>query len=100
MVECGMGLHADTVPLDRIVLMAKLLLVAEILYAFNLVWTKLSLLMMYCRIFRFPYFKKWAYIIGTFVILWVICMTPSSPSSAPPSRNCGIPNCLVVASTR
>jgi hypothetical protein len=30
---------------------------------------------MYYRIFRFPYFKIWAYIIGTFVILWVICIT-------------------------
>lgn len=70
-----MGLHADVVPLPKIVLMAKLLVVAEVLYAFNLVWTKLSLLMMYYRIFRFPYFKKWAYIIGSFIIAWVICVT-------------------------
>ncbi|CAG8959714.1 hypothetical protein HYFRA_00001620 [Hymenoscyphus fraxineus] len=75
MLACGMGLHADIVPLPKIVLMAKLLVVAEILYAFNLVWTKLSLLMMYYRIFRFPYFKKWAYIIGSFIIAWVICVT-------------------------
>jgi hypothetical protein len=75
MIRCGMGLHANTVPIDDIVLMAKLLLVAEILYVFNLVWTKLSLLLMYYRIFRFPYFKIWAYIIGTFVVLWVICIT-------------------------
>jgi hypothetical protein len=70
-----MGLHADTVPPDNIVLMAKLLLIAEILYAFNLVWTKISLLLMYYRIFHFPFFKRWAYIISTFVILWVICIT-------------------------
>lgn len=75
MLRCGMGLHADTVPPDNIVLMAKLLLIAEILYAFNLVWTKISLLLMYYRIFHFPYFKRWAYIISTFVILWVICIT-------------------------
>lgn len=75
MIKCGMGLHADKVPLDDIVLMAKLLVVGEILYVFNLVWTKLSLLMMYYRIFRFPYFKKWAYIIGTFILAWVICIT-------------------------
>ncbi|KAG9231133.1 hypothetical protein BJ875DRAFT_129502 [Amylocarpus encephaloides] len=75
MLKCGMGLHADTVPMENIVLIAKLLVVAEVLYAFNLVWTKLSLLMMYYRIFRFPYFKKWAYIIGAFVIAWVICVT-------------------------
>jgi len=55
--------------------MAKLLVVAEILYVFNLVWTKFSLLMMYYRIFRFRYFKRWAYIIGTFIVAWVICIT-------------------------
>jgi hypothetical protein len=75
MVRCGMGLHADVVPLEKIVLIAKFLVVAEILYVYNLVWTKLSLLMMYYRIFRFPYFKRWAYILGTFIILWVICIT-------------------------
>jgi hypothetical protein len=75
MLRCGMGLHADAVPIDDIVLMAKLLVVAEVLYVFNLVWTKLSFLMMYYRIFRFPYFKRWAYIIGTFVALWVVCIT-------------------------
>lgn len=74
MVKAGMGLHADKVPMNDIVLMAKLLLVAEILYVINLVWTKLSFLMMYYRIFHFPYFKRWAYIIGGFVIAWVICV--------------------------
>jgi hypothetical protein len=75
MLKCGMGLHADKVPVSDIVLMAKLLVVAEVLYVFNLVWTKFSLLMMYYRIFRFPYFKRWAYIIGTFIVAWVICIT-------------------------
>ncbi|KAH8603128.1 hypothetical protein B0O99DRAFT_22140 [Bisporella sp. PMI_857] len=75
MVHNGMGLHAADVPMVDIVMVAKLLVVAEILYVFNLVWTKLSLLMMYYRIFRFPYFKKWAYAIGAFIIAWVICIT-------------------------
>jgi hypothetical protein len=30
---------------------------------------------MYYRIFRFPYFKRWAYVIGTFIVAWVICIT-------------------------
>lgn len=72
MYAAGMGIHADKVARDDIVLMAKYLLVAEILYAFNLVWTKLSILMMYYRIFNFPFFKKMAYAIGAFVIAWVI----------------------------
>ncbi|KAJ2905226.1 integral membrane protein [Zalerion maritima] len=75
MLKCGMGIHATEVETDDIVLMAKFLVVAEILYVFNLVWTKLSFLLFYYRIFRFHYFKIWAYIIGTFVILWVITIT-------------------------
>lgn len=75
MYSAGMGIHADKVPLDSIVLMAKFLVVAEILYVFNLVWTKLSILLMYYRIFRVPYFKKVAYIISAFIIAWVICIT-------------------------
>lgn len=75
MIHYGMGLHADKVPVPEIVMMAKYLLVAEILYVYNLVWTKLSFLMMYYRIFRFPYFKRWAFAIGGFVIMWVITVT-------------------------
>ncbi|GKZ16528.1 hypothetical protein AbraIFM66951_000239 [Aspergillus brasiliensis] len=75
MIHEGMGIHADKLPSSQIIMIAKYLVVAEILYVFNLVWTKLSILLMYYRIFRFPYFKKWAYAIGTFVILWVICIT-------------------------
>jgi hypothetical protein len=75
MIQHGMGLHASTVPLPSIALMAKYLLIAEILYVLNLVWTKLSFLMMYCRIFKFPYFKRWAFLIGGFIIAWVVCVT-------------------------
>lgn len=75
MLHYGMGIHADDVPVANIVMMAKFLLIAEILYAYNLVWTKLSLLMFYYRIFRFPYFKRFAYGIGSVVIAWAICVT-------------------------
>jgi hypothetical protein len=71
----GMGLHADKVPMPQIVMMAKWLVVAEVLYAWNLGWTKLSLLLMYYRIFRVPYFKKMAWIVGSFVFAWVITIT-------------------------
>jgi len=75
MYSCGMGIHADLVDPDDIVMMAKWLVVAEILYAFNLGWTKLSLLLMYYRIFRVPYFKKMAWAVGVFVMAWVVCIT-------------------------
>ncbi|KAK4148365.1 putative integral membrane protein [Chaetomidium leptoderma] len=75
MHKYGMGIHADKLQMSDIVLMAKFLLVAEILYVYNLVWSKISILLMYYRIFRFPYFKKMAYGIGAFIIAWVITIT-------------------------
>ncbi|KAL2163943.1 hypothetical protein VTH06DRAFT_3156 [Thermothelomyces fergusii] len=73
MYSAGMGIHADKVTMDDIVLMAKFLVVAEILYIYNLVWTKLAILLMYYRIFHFPYFKKMAYVVGGFVVAWCVC---------------------------
>ncbi|KAI8240823.1 Satratoxin biosynthesis SC1 cluster protein 4 [Colletotrichum sp. SAR 10_96] len=75
MHSVGMGVHADKVEMDNIVLMAKFLVVAEILYAWNLGWTKLSLLLMYYRIFHIPFFKKMTWGVGAFVFAWVICIT-------------------------
>ncbi|KAG6010805.1 hypothetical protein E4U21_004193 [Claviceps maximensis] len=75
MHSSGMGLHADKVDPAQIVMMSKWLVVAEILYAWNLGWTKLSLLLMYYRIFRHQYFKRMAWMVGAFVWVWVICIT-------------------------
>ncbi|KAI0013158.1 hypothetical protein F4779DRAFT_566026 [Xylariaceae sp. FL0662B] len=75
MLQYGMGIHVEQVPMEHIVMEAKFLLVAEILYVFNLVWTKLAILLMFYRIFRFSYFKTAAYIIGGFIIIWVITIT-------------------------
>ncbi|CRG88293.1 hypothetical protein PISL3812_05322 [Talaromyces islandicus] len=75
MIHAGMGLHVTEVGMDGAVLVAKFLVVAEVLYVYNLVWTKLSFLLLYYRIFHFSYFKKWAYLIGGFVVMWVIIIT-------------------------
>ncbi|EFX05264.1 integral membrane protein [Grosmannia clavigera kw1407] len=71
----GMGIHADKVSTDKIVMMAKWLLVAEILYAWNLCWTKISLLLMYYRIFHIRFFKNMAFCIGGFVLCWGVTVT-------------------------
>lgn len=71
----GMGIHEDLVELSDVQAMAKWLIVAEIFYAWNLGWTKLALLLMYYRIFRIPYFKKMTWIVGGFVMAWVVCIT-------------------------
>jgi len=75
MYSCGMGIHADKVSMKDIVMMAKWLVVAEVLYAWNLCLTKISLLLMYYRIFHFPFFKHMAYFVGGFVIIWGITIT-------------------------
>ncbi|KAK1584958.1 uncharacterized protein LY79DRAFT_559905 [Colletotrichum navitas] len=75
MYSAGMGLHADKVEMDSIVMMAKYLVVAEILYAWNLGWTKLSLMLMYYRIFHIPFFKKMTWFVIVFVFAWVVCIT-------------------------
>ncbi|EPE10560.1 integral membrane protein [Ophiostoma piceae UAMH 11346] len=75
MYDEGMGIHADKLKMPAIVMMAKWLLVAEILYAWNLCWTKISLLLMYYRIFCIPFFKKMAFGIGSFIIAWGITIT-------------------------
>lgn len=75
MNNAGMGIHADLVEPTSIVRMAQYLVVAEVLYVYNLVWSKLSILLMYYRIFHFAYFRKMAYGIGAFIIAWVICIT-------------------------
>ncbi|CAH0056835.1 unnamed protein product [Clonostachys solani] len=71
----GMGIHADLVNPRKIVLMAKWLVVGEIFYAWNLGWTKLAVLLMYYRIFRIPFFKRMIWIVGSFVMAWVVCVT-------------------------
>ncbi|KIW06741.1 uncharacterized protein PV09_02434 [Verruconis gallopava] len=75
MYYSGMGIHASQVPMNDIVMMAKWLLVAEILYAWNLCWTKIAVLLMYYRIFHFSFFKRMAYGVGGFVIIWGITIT-------------------------
>ncbi|UNI22760.1 hypothetical protein JDV02_008621 [Purpureocillium takamizusanense] len=75
MYSAGMGIHADKVEPGSIVMMAKWLVVAEVLYAWNLGWTKTALLLMYYRIFHLPYFKRMAWIVGAFVWAWVLCIT-------------------------
>uniref|UniRef100_A0A8H7N7B1 Rhodopsin domain-containing protein n=1 Tax=Bionectria ochroleuca TaxID=29856 RepID=A0A8H7N7B1_BIOOC len=71
----GMGIHADLVNSSKIILLAKWLVAAEVFYAWNLGWTKLAVLLMYYRVFRIPFFKRMTWIIGSFVIAWVICVT-------------------------
>ena len=71
----GTGHHAWELPPSATVNITMWLLITEVIYVWNLCWTKLSLLFMYYRIFRFPFFKNCAIVVGIFVVLWAITIT-------------------------
>ena len=75
MWSCGLGLHVDVVDPKTSIAMMKWLVVAEILYAWSLVWTKLSVLMLYYRVFRVKSFKLAASVVGAIVMAWGVCVT-------------------------
>lgn len=71
----GAGYHAKDLPKESVEDISMWLLVTEIIYVWNLCWTKLSLLFMYYRIFRFPEFKRLVIGAGTFVIVWAFTVS-------------------------
>ncbi|KAK2600022.1 hypothetical protein QQS21_005256 [Conoideocrella luteorostrata] len=71
----GVGYHAETVGEEGIVKIRRWLTITEIIYVWNLCWTKLSLLFMYYRIFHFPFFKKLTIGVGCFVVTWAVCIS-------------------------
>ncbi|KID75583.1 uncharacterized protein G6M90_00g046370 [Metarhizium brunneum] len=71
----GVGYHADEVGERAVANISMWLLVTEIIYVWNLCWTKLGLLCMYYRIFRFPLFKRQVVAVGGFVVLWAVCVS-------------------------
>lgn len=72
----GLGYHTYQVSVDHVITMAQLLLAAEIMYAWNLCLTKLSVLLMFCRVFHLSNMAR-LYLLATgiFVILWAVIVT-------------------------
>lgn len=71
----GAGYHAKDLSQKSVENITMWLLITEIIYVWNLCWTKLSLLFMYYRIFHFPYFKRLVICAGTFVVLWAFTVS-------------------------
>ncbi len=71
----GVGYHVDSLSQHAVHNISKWLLITEIIYIWNLCWTKLSLLMMYYRIFHLPGFKKQVIAVGAFVVCWAITIS-------------------------
>lgn len=79
MFVVGVGFHSSQIGHERDVMIAKLMLAAEVLYGLNLCWTKIGILLMYWRIFnQVSYFKPVSYVIGGLVLAWGIVVTFSS----------------------
>ncbi|KAH7394680.1 hypothetical protein BKA66DRAFT_523153 [Pyrenochaeta sp. MPI-SDFR-AT-0127] len=82
----GLGRHADTVLMDDLVAFFKILLAAECIYITAVLLVKLSLLLMYRRLFPLREFKICLAILAAIVISWwiailAVCIFQCSPIS-------------------
>ncbi|KAJ4421066.1 hypothetical protein N0V82_003970 [Gnomoniopsis sp. IMI 355080] len=76
MYSQGLGLPSSAVPPTQIVNMTKISLAAKIVFAWNLCLTKISILLMYYRIFDLSRSGKvYLVAIGSFVVLWSVIST-------------------------
>lgn len=73
-IHLGLGRHSAVVS-ENLVRISQLVVAGQVLYVFNLVWSKVGLLLLYYRIFRFANVKRWSYLIGGFVFGWAVIMT-------------------------
>lgn len=74
MIDWGLGRHAVTLPPDNVTMVLKLLVAFECVYCTGVGLVKLSLLLMYLRIFPTKDFRIGAYILGSVTIGWVIAI--------------------------
>ncbi|RMZ67765.1 integral membrane [Pyrenophora seminiperda CCB06] len=74
MIHWGLGKHAVNLPPGNITMVLKLLVAFECVYCTGVGMVKLSLLLMYMRIFPTKDFRIGAYILGFLTIGWVIAI--------------------------
>ncbi|KAJ4406059.1 hypothetical protein N0V82_010205 [Gnomoniopsis sp. IMI 355080] len=76
-VGLGLGLHAQFVAEGHAVSMVQLALAIDIMYIWCIVWSKLSLIALYYRVFGFGYFKSACWVVAMLVVAWAIASTIS-----------------------
>lgn len=76
-VGLGLGLHSKYVAASSAVPMVQIGLAVDIMYIWSLVWSKLSLLALYYRVFRFGYFKLACWVVAALVLVWALAATIS-----------------------
>lgn len=82
MIEHGLGLQADTVPLPSLVAIGKAIYGDEIVYVVVLAVIKIAILVMYCRVFPLRRFRIAAWILGILTATWsllfiFLCESPA-----------------------
>ncbi|KAJ5799070.1 uncharacterized protein N7518_001138 [Penicillium psychrosexuale] len=70
----GMGLHSQVLPLANIIMIAKLLLIFEIMYVTTVATTKISILLMYCRIFPTREIRIASLVLGGMTLSWLVAI--------------------------
>ena len=69
----GLGRHIGTIPPSDLIILGQALLAGELIWAVTIPIIKLSILLLYTRIFgRLRYFRILAWTLGAFSILWSI----------------------------
>lgn len=71
----GAGYHSSTIGAANVAVIKEYLLVSEVIYIWHMAWTKLSVLLMYYRVFHVPHFKRLVVAVACLVFVWVITAT-------------------------
>lgn len=71
----SLGMHITFVLPDRLIRSVQIVLTVDVMYIWSLVFSKLSLLFLYHRVFCFGYFKRAGFVIGGLVVVWAISAT-------------------------
>lgn len=74
-VHLGLGLHWRYVPAANAIPIVLVTISIDIMYIWSVVLSKLSLLALYYRVFRFGYFKRACWGVGGLVLAWAIAST-------------------------
>ncbi|CAG8004035.1 unnamed protein product [Penicillium salamii] len=72
MIHYGMGFHSSLLPVEDVMMIGKLLIAFECVYVTAVALTKISILLMYARIFPTKGFRIASIILGVVSISWAI----------------------------
>ncbi|RAH48652.1 uncharacterized protein BO95DRAFT_356498 [Aspergillus brunneoviolaceus CBS 621.78] len=74
MIHYGMGRHADALPTENVIKISKLLVVYECVYCTTVGIIKVSILLMYARIFPTRNFRIASLVLGSIAVCWVMAI--------------------------